>query len=939
MNKNNFEEYLSKLENRAKLKLIIRYEKPISYHYKKKINDILFNVRSHYVEEFKEYLIYEDYNEFLKRFYDRSELKKKLQNILNFYEKYSKIYANYTVIPESKYMYKNIKRKQKVIDQMQNNNFNNNSECEENESDEENISNTVFKSYVVNSIYSKSVSTLNKSDFNKKIKEKNNTIDSLLSVNELVSKITNIEDKILCSKSMIKNNSDRGKNEKMALNITKNKKDNNIDKKLPIEFLTSKFSLVKKFNKNFCSSNSLKPGYYSNRLCKGNQKPLSKILDCKFIEKSSKQIDNLIKINRNKENNNININNYNMKSSNKNSKINIDYIPSYRSKYNNCVLICNNSLNFNNENLSHNNYSKNKNEKKSLSSHVSKKLIASSLVKRNKSKNNNYNPYLLNNNNNLDLKNKLNLESLRCEKKISSANTSYSPKLLLNSILSSPKSQGSLGKKKQKQKSQNYLKKKGKFTSSNKQQSNSKKCKSNLLNNFNSIGNSITFLSNKLADNKKFKNFDCSILKKKISKKMTQKFNPHHKGTISSIMNYITYTNKIKEPETNRGYLTKILSARNSKSKDNSIKNKQNYLIKMKNKCKTKATLTTKKSKNKNIKLNPHKIISKKTSPNNSSSNGFYFISNNINFNNTNICNNNKRFVDNSCNNSKNLKNNNKENNKKSKIVNNYNIVNNMNNNSTQINIYAGNELYRSLRLNNNSAFNSSNINPANTTSSVYLFNNNLVASTIKAVKGAQTAQSSTANSNSKKKEKNNKYNLDLKKILHKHIGDSERDTIIISAREMANKKLFEKLGTYFSKNKSDNKHKDTYFNNKLKNTKHISNNNTYYFNNSQINMGDNKKNSIIANNNNSTNKIQMKKIIDTPAKNSSNTIFNKNLNQRRMQSFGIIDNEQVKRMSRRTCKQTLNNKLSKFKYMKKDDDIKFVIHSDRNKNSKIVFK
>ena len=117
--------YFKDLEYRARFKLIKRYDKPLSYHDVKMINDILYNEKTRYVEAFKEYLIYEDYNEFLKRFYRNTELRIKLQKILTFYEKYSKIYANYTVIPESKYMYKNIKRKQKMIDQMQNNDINN----------------------------------------------------------------------------------------------------------------------------------------------------------------------------------------------------------------------------------------------------------------------------------------------------------------------------------------------------------------------------------------------------------------------------------------------------------------------------------------------------------------------------------------------------------------------------------------------------------------------------------------------------------------------------------------------------------------------------------------------------------------------------------------------------------------------------------------------
>ena len=118
---NNNHIYLEKLENRTRNKLIKRYEKPISYFDIKMINDILYNEKTHYVEMFKEYLIYEDYNEFLKQYYNESILYKKLEKILNFYDKYSKIFPNYTALRESKYLYKNIKRKQKVINLMNEN--------------------------------------------------------------------------------------------------------------------------------------------------------------------------------------------------------------------------------------------------------------------------------------------------------------------------------------------------------------------------------------------------------------------------------------------------------------------------------------------------------------------------------------------------------------------------------------------------------------------------------------------------------------------------------------------------------------------------------------------------------------------------------------------------------------------------------------------------
>ena len=172
------------LENRARKKLIRRYEKPLSYHDVKMINDIIYNEKTHYVELFKEYLIYEDINEFLKRFYNINEITIKLPRILLFYEKYSKIYANYTVIPESKYMYKNIKRKQKMIDQMQNNNDDNDDEEEEEEG--EDLPNIILNTKAMNSINSFTMSIFGNDSISKNSKTET-------SVNNLLNKINNYE--------------------------------------------------------------------------------------------------------------------------------------------------------------------------------------------------------------------------------------------------------------------------------------------------------------------------------------------------------------------------------------------------------------------------------------------------------------------------------------------------------------------------------------------------------------------------------------------------------------------------------------------------------------------------------------------------------------------------------------------------------------------------
>ena len=102
-----------------------------------KINDILYKKYSHFkysysrictnnlishekcriVAKFKDFLIYDDATEFLHEFCKKKNLPSRLKYIFNFYNSYSKIYPNYLVIPENKFLYKNIRKKQKIIDE------------------------------------------------------------------------------------------------------------------------------------------------------------------------------------------------------------------------------------------------------------------------------------------------------------------------------------------------------------------------------------------------------------------------------------------------------------------------------------------------------------------------------------------------------------------------------------------------------------------------------------------------------------------------------------------------------------------------------------------------------------------------------------------------------------------------------------------------------
>ena len=79
------------------------------------INHLIFNESSKIVARFKDFLIYDDNTEFVRRFYPKEGTNPRLKKILIFYEKYSKIFPNYLILKENKYLYRNIRKKQKMI--------------------------------------------------------------------------------------------------------------------------------------------------------------------------------------------------------------------------------------------------------------------------------------------------------------------------------------------------------------------------------------------------------------------------------------------------------------------------------------------------------------------------------------------------------------------------------------------------------------------------------------------------------------------------------------------------------------------------------------------------------------------------------------------------------------------------------------------------------
>lgn len=72
----------------------------------------MYNEPKNLVSVFKDYLIYDDFSEYLKRHYKATESASRLPKIFEFYESYSKVFPNYVAVPaEARFMFKNIEKK------------------------------------------------------------------------------------------------------------------------------------------------------------------------------------------------------------------------------------------------------------------------------------------------------------------------------------------------------------------------------------------------------------------------------------------------------------------------------------------------------------------------------------------------------------------------------------------------------------------------------------------------------------------------------------------------------------------------------------------------------------------------------------------------------------------------------------------------------------
>ena len=78
-------------------------------------NIILSNNKSLIVAKFKDFLLFEDLSEFLKRFYRLEEIGSRLKKLFNYFHKFFLIQPNYCLLNEYKYMITNLFIKQMIL--------------------------------------------------------------------------------------------------------------------------------------------------------------------------------------------------------------------------------------------------------------------------------------------------------------------------------------------------------------------------------------------------------------------------------------------------------------------------------------------------------------------------------------------------------------------------------------------------------------------------------------------------------------------------------------------------------------------------------------------------------------------------------------------------------------------------------------------------------
>ena len=156
-----------------------------------KIENIIYNDKSHLVSKFREQLILNDIFEYFSKCYSTKEIRSLLIKCFLYYEKNSFFFPNYLGLPEGKYIFRNIIEKQKLFDDQNSNNEDNIDNLDNKYKKKENkiYNNKIFDNSVYNSI-------LKGSSFSVfDIRKNGDKLDSIADINNLILEIDNKNNK------------------------------------------------------------------------------------------------------------------------------------------------------------------------------------------------------------------------------------------------------------------------------------------------------------------------------------------------------------------------------------------------------------------------------------------------------------------------------------------------------------------------------------------------------------------------------------------------------------------------------------------------------------------------------------------------------------------------------------------------------------------------
>ena len=162
-NKSKYNSIIKKIKYRAAYLCKHHYKKYFHRSYNKlMIENLMSNGKCHLVAVFKNYLIQDDISDYLRRFYTYEESIPRLKKLFKFHQETSVIFPNYTPLIESKYLYNNVIKKQRIIDAQQDlEEKRNNSKSNKKKNKEKNYTDeNIFNSTILGDILSPSESVL-----------------------------------------------------------------------------------------------------------------------------------------------------------------------------------------------------------------------------------------------------------------------------------------------------------------------------------------------------------------------------------------------------------------------------------------------------------------------------------------------------------------------------------------------------------------------------------------------------------------------------------------------------------------------------------------------------------------------------------------------------------------------------------------------------------